>query len=293
MSPTASGLGVPELYRTISPTDFAVAMTSPSPGRLPDGGRPAASQFATVLLRRTRCGALGQPTSNRPSKWVVSFSVAARRRCWYSGWIATSSLARNRVPIHTPETPSVSAAASPRPSAMPPAAMTGISPTASTTAGMSGIVATLPRTWPPASQPWATTISTPQSTARRASLAFPTVCMTTAPPAFARETSGEGSRQKNEMTGTPSSKHASSRSSCGNSMFKFTANGLDVSERVSRTCRRKFSSSMRHNARVPNPPALLTAAARRGPTAPAIGAWTMGTSIPRRSQTQGSSALSI
>src|SRR5262249_53369964 len=47
--------------------------------------------------------------------------------------------------------------------------------TASTTAGTRGKVATVPRTWPPASQPCATTTSTPQSTARRAASAVPTV----------------------------------------------------------------------------------------------------------------------
>src|SRR5258707_11314640 len=84
---------------------------------------------------------------------------------------------------------------------MPPAATTGVGDTASTTAGTSGIVATMPLTWPPASHPWAMTISTPQSTARLASMAEPTVCMTIAPPAFARGTREDGSRQKKEMIG--------------------------------------------------------------------------------------------
>ena len=70
-----------------------------------------------------------------------------------------------------------------------------------------------PRTWPPASQPWATTTSTPHSTARLAAAAVPTVWRTVAPPAFARGTSGDGSRQMKEMTGTPSSRHTARRSS--------------------------------------------------------------------------------
>ena len=50
-----------------------------------------------------------------------------------------------RVPIQTPSAPSASAAARPRPSKMPPAATTGTrSPTASTTWGTSGMVATVP-----------------------------------------------------------------------------------------------------------------------------------------------------
>jgi hypothetical protein len=76
---------------------------------------------------------------------------------------------RNRVPTQTPAAPSASAAAIPRPSAMPPAAITGVSPTASTIAGTRGNVATVPLTWPPASP----MTSTPLSTARRASSACP------------------------------------------------------------------------------------------------------------------------
>ena len=50
-----------------------------------------------------------------------------------------------RVPIHTPSAPRAIAAASPRPSKMPPAATTGTcAPTSSTICGTSGIVATVP-----------------------------------------------------------------------------------------------------------------------------------------------------
>ncbi len=79
----------------------------------------------------------------------------------------------NLVPIHTPSAPSASDAASPRPSNNPPAATTGTrSPTASTTWGTSAIVATSP-VWPPASVPWATTMSQPASTAAVACRTFP------------------------------------------------------------------------------------------------------------------------
>jgi hypothetical protein len=52
-----------------------------------------------------------------------------------------------RVPIHTPAAPRASAATSPRPSAMPPAATTSRGATASTTAGISTRPATRP-VWP-------------------------------------------------------------------------------------------------------------------------------------------------
>lgn len=63
-------------------------------------------------------------------------------------------------------------------------------------------------------------------------------------------------------------------------MFRFTANGRDVSVRVSRIWRRTTSMSANQGASVPNPPALLTAAARRGPAAIPIGARMIGTSMP-------------
>ena len=68
-----------------------------------------------------------------------------------------------------------SAATTPRASAMPPAAITGTGPTASTTAGTSVSVEVVPRTCPPASPPWATITSTPASAAATASATEPTV----------------------------------------------------------------------------------------------------------------------
>ena len=84
-----------------------------------------------------------------------------------------------RVPTQMPSAPRDSAAASPRPSKMPPAATTGTrSPTASTIWGTSGRVATCP-VWPPASVPWATTRSHPASTARTACSTLPHMLTTT------------------------------------------------------------------------------------------------------------------
>src|ERR1700749_1009228 len=71
-----------------------------------------------------------------------------------------SGVAQNLVPSTTPWAPSISAAATPRPSVIPPAASTGTGATASTTAGTSGSVdRRLP--CPPASVPWATITSAP------------------------------------------------------------------------------------------------------------------------------------
>ena len=86
-----------------------------------------------------------------------------------------------RVPIHTPSAPSARAAASPRPSTMPPAATTGTwSPTASATWGTSAMVATRP-VWPPASVPWATTMSQPAWTAATVWRTLPHMLTTSRP----------------------------------------------------------------------------------------------------------------
>ena len=92
------------------------------------------------------------------------------------------------MPSHAAWAPRASTAATPRASPIPPAAITGTGATASTTAGTNGSVATVPHTCPPASQPCATTTSTPDATARRASSALPTVWMTIPPASCTRST---------------------------------------------------------------------------------------------------------
>src|SRR5260370_26436684 len=72
--------------------------------------------------------------------------------------------------------------------------------------------------------------------------------------------------------GNASSRQTARRSSCGNSKLRLTPNGRRVSERVSRICPRTVSRSARQSTNMPSPPALLTAAAMAGPTAPPIGA---------------------
>mmetsp|Transcript_72594 Transcript_72594/g.216687 ORF Transcript_72594/g.216687 Transcript_72594/m.216687 type:complete len:205 (-) Transcript_72594:8-622(-) len=81
-----------------------------------------------------------------------------------------SRLAQKRVPMSTPSAPSISAAARPRPSAMPPAARSRVSgrcsPRKSATSATKLIVPRL-APWPPASEPWATTTSASAASASR------------------------------------------------------------------------------------------------------------------------------
>ena len=93
-----------------------------------------------------------------------------------------SSMVRKRVPICTPSAPSIMAAAMPRPSATPPAAISGTS-TAARTAGMSTIEVIWPM-WPPASMPSAMMASAPARSMRLARVAEATTGATLQPAAF-------------------------------------------------------------------------------------------------------------
>ena len=73
---------------------------------------------------------------------------------------AQPGLAPNLVPSQTAAAPISNAAASPRPSAMPPAATTGMSPARSSTAKTTDRVPRCP-VWPPASLPSAAVMSAP------------------------------------------------------------------------------------------------------------------------------------
>ena len=87
------------------------------------------------------------------------------------GWTSASRLAQKREPISTPSAPSISAAARPRPSAMPPAASSNVSGLRSASrSATSGTSVSVPRVapWPPASLPCATMTSAPTSIASRA-----------------------------------------------------------------------------------------------------------------------------
>ena len=92
------------------------------------------------------------------------------------------------------------AAAAPRASAMPPVATTGRR-TASTTAGTSARVPTIPRSacaaskqprWPPASAPCATTASAPAASAASASATVETLAHHAMPRAFSSATTAGG-----------------------------------------------------------------------------------------------------
>ncbi len=142
-------------------------------------GAPGSAQ-ASVHLRLEQPGRLAAVDPRRapsgPSR--PRRARAASRRPSPSVY---SEVVSQYEPIHTPPAPSASAAAICRPEPMPPAASTAASsPTASTISGTSTIVAISP-VWPPASVPWAMTMSTPLSTCERACLALPASAATGTP----------------------------------------------------------------------------------------------------------------
>ena len=82
--------------------------------------------------------------SLRTCALIASSEFALAIASFHSSGTGASREATKRVPRLTPTAPSISAAAMPRPSKMPPAATTGIGDTASTTCGTSAIVLTSP-----------------------------------------------------------------------------------------------------------------------------------------------------
>ncbi len=170
----------------------------------------------------------------------------------------------NRVPTHTPSAPSASAAASPRPSTMPPAATTGTrSPTASTTWGTRANVATLP-VWPPASVPWATTRSQPASTAAMAWRTFPHMFTTTSPCSWQRSTTSRGtpSPATNAVAPPLAMSRTLAAMSCGAAVSRSTPKGLAVADRVAAISAFICPWPIVDAPRQPKPPASDTAAAR-------------------------------
>src|SRR2546428_230171 len=122
---------------------------------------------ASTQDRRTRWGAFGQFAENASVR-IVSFASAAISLSTYAGWVPASSAATNRVPTRTAEAPAARAAAIARPVPIPPAATTGTL-TDGRTSPRSARRPIFPRTWPPASVPWATIRSQPARSAATAS----------------------------------------------------------------------------------------------------------------------------
>ena len=82
---------------------------------------------------------------------TVSFSVWLMTHWRWLSEIGHSSTHTKRVPMATPEAPSASAAARPWPSAMPPAAMTGIFMSAAQRRAMTNVPTPSADGWPPTS----------------------------------------------------------------------------------------------------------------------------------------------
>ncbi|MNN50928.1 hypothetical protein D3C81_1655380 [compost metagenome] len=117
---------------------------------------------------------------------LVSRSLACTSACLTLSWIGASSVAQKRVPMFTPSAPSTSAAAMPRPSAMPPEAITGTD----SLRAASGI-STMPGTssspgWPAHSKPSIDTASTPRRSADSAWRMATHLWITFMPAALAR-----------------------------------------------------------------------------------------------------------
>src|ERR1700692_1167693 len=166
-------------------------------------GKAGASGEIGPTSRITR---LATPRAGRPVMTLVMTveSSSAWASAIRAGALTLDSGQRRwAVPICTPAAPSANAAAIPRPSAMPPAAMTGTF-TASTICGTSAkvpgcsailSVRNMPR-WPPASAPCAMMTSAPFSSSQIASLTMVADDITMQPAALTRRTIAGSGRPK-------------------------------------------------------------------------------------------------
>ena len=169
-------------------------------------------------------------------------------------------LARRHVPSCTPTAPNANAARSCLPSAIPPAAITGID-TESTTLGTRAIVVISP-TCPPLSVPSATTASAPHCSILFARIELETTGITISPCSFHKGMNCAGLPAPVVTILTPSSTIISAI--CGASGFisiRFTPNGLSVKVLHFLIFSLSISVFIPPAPISPNPPALLTAAA--------------------------------
>ena len=167
----------------------------------------------------------------------------------------------NLVPICTPSAPSINAAAIPLPSAIPPAAMTGIC-TASATCGTSVMVVCAP-ICPPDSIPSAMTASAPPRSIILAIATLATTGITTTPACFHASMNFPGFPAPVVTTLTPSSMTICATSAAfGFNNMTFTPNGLSVSFFASLICSLTTSGGALAAPMIPKPPAFETAAAR-------------------------------
>ncbi len=112
---------------------------------------------------------------------LVSPSLASTIFCLNTGCADDSSEAAKRLPTCTPSAPRAKAASICLPVPMPPAAMTGISTVFRTNGTSTIVVVSSKPLCPPASNPSATTASTPASCALTANLVLATTCTTVMP----------------------------------------------------------------------------------------------------------------
>ena len=163
-------------------TSPATARAS-EPAYMPSSSSPEVA--AISILRHSRANLFFRPRTGCPVPrpvTMVSESLAFSTFSFHASCTPHSSTVRKRVPHCTPSAPSAKAASIPRPSTMPPAAMTGIE-TAAATDGTSAIVVSSP-ICPPASVPSATTASAPRRSMRAARAEEATTGTTFTPASF-------------------------------------------------------------------------------------------------------------
>ena len=139
--------------------------------------------------------------------------------------------------------------------------------------------------WPPASVPWATTMSHPASTAAMAWRTLPHMLTTRTLRLWQRSTTSRGTPRPATNTEPPPSMMSLTLAamSPGAAVSRSTPKGLSVSSRTLAISSRICSAPMVEAPMHPNPPASLTAATRRWYDTPPIPASITGCSTCRTS----------
>ena len=244
---------------------------------LQDSFSPSLSSVSVNLFRSTL-----SPVPVMRGVTRVSASLASTYRCFIFSGRPLSWVTANLVPRAMPSAPSARAATNPMPSQKPPAATTGIL-TLLATSGVRTMVLT-GLTWPPASSPATQRISAPSRSALSACLTAPIWARMVMPCPRAVSINHFGLPLPWTITGTLSSIIASAILSYpGVPAVRFTPKGLSVSS-LTDLISPLISSGVKWPAfKIPNPPALDTAATRRGTDIGPIGAWMIGYCIPSNS----------
>ncbi|MCY1535468.1 hypothetical protein D9M68_708750 [compost metagenome] len=243
----------------------------------PPGRRSVATTSSEIALRNTRAVLCRVRNIS-----LVSRSVASTSACLMLSWMGASWVTQKRVPMLMPSAPSASAAAMPRPSAMPPDAMIGMRSLRAATGSSTRPGTSSSPGWPAHSKPSTDTASTPLRSAESAWRTEVHLWTIFTSWRFRASMKSFGLLPAVSTIFTPLSMMACTYSAYGGGftagrIVRFTPKGLSVIVRVRAISWRRSSGVGCVSAvRMPRPPAFDTAAASSARPTHCMPPWMMG-----------------